>query len=379
MIGINVPVDIGHSATVQSATNYQLFYWFFSVTLSSGTINSSTIFEMRKLMKDIKSPNRIETVHSVVSLECLKKELVLTYDFDVSLELQLYLRGINDTYRITTTSNNYYALRLSRVNWRSEADAKYEISLLRHLSDNSLSVPHPKKNKDGNYIHSVVAPEGERRLSIFTWLPGTSHNIQLDNLSAKSFGGELAQCHLKSMSLDSTPHSLDIEDDLEKYLHCLLKVLKHRKDDCEFMRTMIPIIRERILNLKGKLPWGPCHGDIHPANANVNIDGSVGILDFDVCGEWYQCFDVASYLWSVKLFQWRDDGLTNSFAEGYEEYRVLSMNEKQAIPLLMVARDAWHLVTWARNENALSCGWFHDHNLDWRMKLFRELVNNGLK
>ena len=317
--------------------------------------------------------------HSVVDPTSLADELTRTYDFDAPIQCHLYLRGVNDTYRVITSSKKGYAVRVCLHGWRSEADLAYEISLLCHLADNGVRVPRPQRAKDGPFIHLLTTPEGERRFAMFTWLPGRPQRLAPTEAGARAFGQQIARCHTASLTFKAAePQPLHLSNHLETFSHCLEQFLCERNSDRNFVFAAVPEIHKRVLSLEGNLQWGPCHGDVHSGNALEDADGAIGILDFDVCGEWYHCFDVASFLWSVELFGWSKD-IANGFLDGYEDKRRLSEEEKRALPLLMAARDAWHLITWARNAYALGCEWFHDHRLEQRMKLFRLLARKGLE
>ena len=320
----------------------------------------------------------LKFLHSVVDPTSLADELTRIYELDAPLRCHLYLRGVNDTYHIISSIGEDYAVRLSLHDWKSEADLAYEISLLCHLADSGIRVPRPQRAKDGRFIHSLETPEGERHFAMFTWLPGRPQRSAPTVVGARAFGREMARCHIASLTFKATePHALHLADELETYTHCLEQFLRERKSDYDFVFAAIRETRRRILGLECGLQFGPCHGDVHSGNALEDVDGAIGILDFDVCGEWYQCFDVASFLWSVELFGWSKK-ISKGFLNGYECERCLSGEERRTLPLLMMARDAWHLITWARNASALGCEWFHEHRLEQRMKLFRLLASKGL-
>jgi len=68
---------------------------------------------------------------------------------------------MNRTYFLTNNEKKY-VLRVSSHNRRSKPEIIEEIQLLNPLSQNNLSVSFPIRDKNGEYIQEINAPEGIR-------------------------------------------------------------------------------------------------------------------------------------------------------------------------------------------------------------------------
>ena len=329
---------------------------------------------MYKISKNIPS---LDSIHSVVCIEQLEKVLSENYDIEKPFQCELHLRGINDTYRLTSAVNKKFALRLCRHNWRSDINLDNEIALLEFLDNADLSTPKPIKTNNNNKYIKIIAPEGMRNAVLFTWLDGFNLKLYPSLLDAKSLGLQISKFHSISKGFRfKQPNHLEILGDLKYFSPLLYKILSPYESELNFISETIVKICSILPSINDDLNWGVCHGDIHPGNFIASSSSSIGIIDFDVCGEWYQCFDVASFLWSIQLFN-LDIKHNECFIDGYESYRKLTQAEKKYLPFFKLVRDAWHLVTWARNQNALGCTWFHDEYIFKRIGFFKYLTKEA--
>lgn len=316
-------------------------------------------------------------IYSTLASSDLGAFAASAYALSPEVHCRLYFRGINDFYKVVDANGKVFALRLERVGPRSCRALTYEIALLEHLHSAGVSVARPILGKNDEPFFSVECLEGERRLALFEWKEGAPQRLGPTVKGAHRLGSELAQLHLAGKDF-VYEYSLDVEIDLLKYLPQLEEVLRDRRELKTSTTKRVKELHARICMLEKNLVFGPCHGDIHAGNVLQSASGQISILDFESCGDWHQSFDVASYVWSVSLFGW-DEKYADAFLRGYESIRALTSHEKQALPLFVAVRDAWHLVTWARNADVLGCGWFHDYRIDSRIKLFHNLAETALK
>jgi len=294
------------------------------------------------------------------------------YGLPDSTDIQFYLRGINDTYKLYVPGGLNLALKVSRHGWRRRDQLNYESRLLDHISSNGVSVAAPVKSVDGSYLFECEAPEGGRFLSVTHWIEGSNQRNNPSLSGSSKLGEHLAKIHLCGQSLPgSTDQQLEYYSDTKSYGSDLSDILSLLNVDHGFLSGLMEYVSRYKDVISKDLPKGPCHGDVHGGNAIDNPDGRVSLIDFDVCGFGYLSFDVASYLWSVALFDWSDNH-NQAFLEGYESVRALSDTERQVFPFFDLLRDLWHLVTWARNADCLGTHWFHPTHIGRRMDMLRE-------
>ena len=61
-----------------------------------------------------------------------------------------------------------------------------------------------------------------------------------------------------------------------------------------------------------------------------------------------------------------------AFLDGYSQKRTLGRTDLDAVPVLLLARDIWHLGLWMENGNDWGIGWMDERYLDGRMRFMRE-------
>jgi Ser/Thr protein kinase RdoA (MazF antagonist) len=112
-------------------------------------------------------------------------------------------------------------------------------------------------------------------------------------------------------------------------------------------------VAPRLAALERSAPaFGFVHADIAPSNALVAADGSLTLIDFDLCGLGWRVMDIASYLNEIEY--WRMGALEGVFLEGYTCVRPLSDADLALLPLFRVAtalhilhHAAAHVNTWS--------------------------------
>ncbi len=283
------------------------------------------------------------------------------------------IRGVNDTYLLQTPDGERLAVRVTRCGWRDQESIETEQRILAAFSNSGLAVPRPYLNNEGRWSSAVHAPEGERYISITGWLPGASLRSSRAPTGVELLGSLLAEIHeFKVAEIEQVP-ILGIVEELQSFLPFVEKALHCRSEDFQLYCETLSLLQDRLMTKHFDAPYGFCHGDIHAGNALFDEKTCVSLLDFDVSGQWYQCFDVASFLWSVELFEWPEK-LGELFLRGYQSTRPLNDTEFNLMPAMILARDLWHIGTWSHNVSALGCGWFFDDAFDKRIILLKKLV-----
>ena len=119
--------------------------------------------------------NHATALRSVLSPAYLEWALQAHYDIGTWQECRFWLRGLNDTYRVQT-STGVYILRVYRTEV-AEADVRYELSVLTALKERLGSSEHTEvgdfiPTKDQTGYTMLDAAEGKRAAVIFNYIEG---------------------------------------------------------------------------------------------------------------------------------------------------------------------------------------------------------------
>src|SRR5689334_5609663 len=101
--------------------------------------------------------------------------------------------GQNDTYVIESAGGNRVAVRVYRAGWRTDDDVRFELELLRHLRDRGVGVAEPFLTSEGEYFHTIQAPEGPRQVAVFRW--AVCRRASLDPFPAARYGALMEMLH----------------------------------------------------------------------------------------------------------------------------------------------------------------------------------------
>lgn len=132
--------------------------------------------------------------HSILSVDALMDRVSTEYDVGTLTDGKLVSSNMNDTYEFET-ANRKYILRAYRKSWRSYSDVLYELEALLHISKEGVAVSKPLPTKNGSYTNSVIAPEGIRYLSLFTYAPGKVPSYETEGDESYLYGKALARIH----------------------------------------------------------------------------------------------------------------------------------------------------------------------------------------
>lgn len=323
--------------------------------------------------------DKIACIHSVPDTYELKSYIEETYKIKIN-NIQLFLRGVNDTY-FCVTSKNRFVIRVYRCNWRTTKEVEFECQFLNFLYSKDANSMRCISTLDGNLYSEISLPEGKRIVSMFSWCDGVNERILNSKELSEKSGTALANIHIVSKlfsPINIPDRNLQILEDLKFGWESIEKILFFhgkkipvlKKIYNEVLSKLIHLFENKILSL------GICHGDVHGGNIH-HSNNRVSYIDFDGLGKGPVVFDLASYLWSIDLFE-LDKKLSHSFFLAYLKKNNLSQFEIESIPVFKLARDFWHLVIWSNNAKFLGCGWFEDHQLSKRIKLVEKLHHDTL-
>jgi Ser/Thr protein kinase RdoA (MazF antagonist) len=175
---------------------------------------------------------------STLSSQALVKWLSASYRLRPPLSCVLHWKGINDTYKVTTSKSTFY-LRVYVHGWRTKEEVKAEVDLLKALASRGLPVSKPVKCLDGSYVQEFTAPEGTRFAVLFTGAEGVQC---LDPSKRESFtyGALAAKIHNCTDRLRGVYQRFHIDTQhlVDEPLKTLQPFLDHRRKDFVFCKTL---------------------------------------------------------------------------------------------------------------------------------------------
>lgn len=115
------------------------------------------------------------------------------YNIPTPTGCDFWVRGFNDTYKVTTKTGNY-SLRVYRQGWRSLSDIEYELDALVYLKAVGCDVAYPIEKRGGGFITAIRSPEGIRYAILTNWVEGSPLNYDVEG-SAARFAKSVAQAH----------------------------------------------------------------------------------------------------------------------------------------------------------------------------------------
>jgi Ser/Thr protein kinase RdoA (MazF antagonist) len=317
---------------------------------------------------------------SVLGGDGLRRWAAAAYDLGRVEEVAFWRFGLNDHYLVRTSSDRYI-LRVYRRGWRTAADVRYELDVLRHLQRKGVPAAQPIARRDGELVGRVAAPEGERQATLFAFAPGKELWARKPD-DARRYGAAVARVHAATDDFAS-PHArfaLDVNHFVDATLGAVLPRLGHRPDDAAYVERLGERLRRGFADLERQgLDRGFCHGDFHGGNASQAEDATVTFYDFDCCGPGWRAYDVAVFRWPCE-WEHKARTLWPAFLEGYRGVRPLGAADEAATAFFVCARELWHLGLHVGNGAHWGYGWnaFNDRYLDRKFGFLRKWARRHL-
>ncbi|REE55369.1 Ser/Thr protein kinase RdoA (MazF antagonist) [Paenibacillus taihuensis] len=268
------------------------------------------------------------------------------YDLGKWDECLFWLRGLNDTYRIKTSSG-YYILRVYRLSV-CEADVAYEVSLLNELeiklsAVTTTKVSEPITQLDNRSYTVIEAPEGKRAAVIFRYIDGKENVLQVE-ASCFAFGKSAAELHtaMDRLTIDLPRYEVDTYFLIKQPYERIVNYIGENHQAVPFLRQFADALEERIVAAaKCGLDWGICHGDMHGNNNAFQEGVQWTHYDFEWAAKGWRAYDLAQVKGRKRQLTEKKEVLWNAFISGYRSVRALSEQDESAIDLFMIARRLW--------------------------------------
>lgn len=310
----------------------------------------------------------IPVVDSNLRPDALVDQVLCHYALPRVTRCRLHARGLNDTYRVETFSGQVFYLRVYRAGWRTLAEIKTELDVLRHLSSLQVSVCAPLPRIDGEVLTATQCPEGTRWACLFTAASG--HELERKFYTedqAQLYGRAAAQIHAAADLYEGPAHrpALDLDHLLDRPLALVSAAIAHRAADLSYLADVGGRSSERIRRSEA-LTIDFCHGDLHGRNAGFENDVFT-FYDFDCCGWGYRAYDLAVFPWGFAVDESapdRTESMARAFLRGYQSHQPLSAVDASAIPAFVAIRQIWLMGLHLDLADRFGSGWLNDSYFD---------------
>ncbi|MFB9330285.1 phosphotransferase [Paenibacillus aurantiacus] len=288
---------------------------------------------------------KLHAIRSIIDPVSLRECLQSDYDLGTWQQCILWLRGLNDTYRVRT-ERGAYVLRLYRPDI-VEADVRYEIELLNRLAleleGRDTRVAAPAVRRDGRYHTVLEAPEGERVAVLFPYIEGAD-NALADEAACFAFGRSAGELHaaMDGMTPTAPRQPLDVHFLVQESLARILGYIGADHAAAPFLRAYAEELVARIEAAAAKgLDYGICHGDMHGNNNAFEAGGSYTHYDFEWAAPGWRAYDLAQVRARKRQSPGTKDKLWAQVLAGYRSVRAFSKSDEEAVELFVLARRLW--------------------------------------
>ena len=304
-------------------------------------------------MQDVEEPKRYEQV--------AYRALEHWYRQPVELDLLKYRE--NAVFRIVTSGATDGVVRVHRPGYHNRQSLQSELTWTKALNAAGVHTPVPRASLDGDFIVELPGTGSEAPFlcDVIEWIDGK----QLDSVTGETdtteqellsayrvLGGIAARVHNQASAWTPPPdfkrHAWNAEGllgecpvwgrfwELEALTKENVSILQAARSK---LKAALELLGEDAQH------YGLIHADM--LAENILVTGTqVNLIDFDDCGFGWHLFEVATPLFFY-LGEPVFDRMLEAFVAGYRQYRPLSDEHLQYLPLFLLARGFTYL------------GWFH--------------------
>ncbi|MGB0848454.1 MAG: phosphotransferase enzyme family protein [Thiolinea sp.] len=314
----------------------------------------------------------ISASYSTLAATDLLEHVVPQYQVKSPIRCEFWLRGLNDTYKITAKTDNYI-LRVYRKDWRTLSQIKFEVDALNYLHEQGANVSYPIKRLDGEYVTTLNTPEGVRYVIVTAFAEGAALSYD-DVQDAYIYGANVADIHTLSAGFASEHPRFELDHVrlLSEPLECIRPFLAHRPECWKFLENF----GARLLSFMEAIrdqdaDYGLCHGDFHGWNAHYHSD-TLTFFDFDDCGYGWRAYDLAVFRWDARLDK-KENERWAAFIKGYRSKRDISDADLKLTTTFMAIRDIWLMGEHMGNAKDFGRGWMGDEYIDERIAFLKAI------
>ncbi len=267
---------------------------------------------------------------STISAKELGEFVKNNYGLNKNYDCKLFRTGMNHTYFLSDNETKY-VLRVYSHNWRSKSEITEEIELLNLLSKNNLSVSFPIKDKNGEFIQEINAPEGVRYVVLFSFAQGEKIRFMAKE-TCFAIGSLMAKIHNLTLNKIIERISYNKKSLIELPYEHLKQFFSEKSPEMEFIKEIGETFQNSDFD---NVQNGVVHMDIWYDNMAVSNENKITIFDFDFCGNGWQILDVGYFckqLFFIESDKKQYELKVQSFLKGYQKIKELSDKELKLIP-----------------------------------------------
>jgi homoserine kinase type II len=253
---------------------------------------------------------------------------IASYGLGELLSFKGIAEGVENTNYILHTSCGPFILTLYEKRVHRQ-DLPFFLGLMEHLASHGVSCPTPVRDLEGRNLREIAG----RPAALVTFLEGFWVRRPTSAHCAAA-GRALAQLHLGADGFGlRRANALGPSDWRPLYERFAAKA-------AGIAPGLDALIEEELAVIEGAWPadlvQGVIHADLFPDNVFFLSDKLSGIIDF-----YFACNDALAYDVAIGLNAWcfeKDLSFNitkgRAFLRGYEELRVLTAQEREAMPTL---------------------------------------------
>ncbi|WP_066224587.1 phosphotransferase [Formosa haliotis] len=273
-------------------------------------------------------------ITSTISASAIGAFLIETYGFSQSASCTLFRTGMNHTYMVSDF-NCKYVFRIYCYKWRTKLEIIEELRLLTGLEKKAVSVSYPLKDKEGEFIQDIQAPEGLRYGVLFSFAEGDKMRF-LDEKTCFSIGQLMAKFHKSTQNKSLQRKVYNAETLLKAPYRKAKSYFNEALDEMQFIKTQIDEISKTFNAINEEtLRKGVVHLDIWYDNMSVKNTNDITLFDFDFCGNGWFIFDIGYFckqLFHIEMDKSNYELKRNKFLEGYNSVLTLRQVELDLLP-----------------------------------------------
>ena len=267
----------------------------------------------------------------------LARAVLLEYPFEVqSIEIINY--EFNATFKVVTTKNEIFALRINVNSDRTYENLCGEIAFVSFLNEKqAVNLPKPIASKKGEFALTVASSLLERDLGValYSWLEGDELEDEPNDDALRKLGAAMAAMHQATTDF-TLPDNAQLPL-LKDFLWQTQDIIFSSgsplsKEDIELLTKAKKEIENIIEDLySGSKPIA-IHADLHGANVFSHGD-QIYIFDFDDAGFGLPIQDLATALYYLDTPE-QDAALL----AGYQSVSELPRHDKHQLNGLLLQR-----------------------------------------
>lgn len=254
--------------------------------------------------------------------------------------LRVVYHGYNTTFRVDTTDQRTFALRINVNSHKTDSELRAEMAWIDALSrETEVSVPVPQRTRQGRLTTAVWLPSLGRSLpaALFAWLRGPNVETGAAPAHLRAAGQAMADMHThaEGWSLPADA-SLPASDDLfmhgTQYLQAEHPLLTPNRRT--LLQRVIPAVQTQFREVFASSTPHVLHADLHLGNMKW-YRGRLSVFDFDDCVIGVPTHDLGVSTYYLRPRQ----ELVDALFEGYASRRSLPDIASEQFEALLAGRN----------------------------------------